>query len=165
MAQQRLSMRKIREILRLHHEQAGLSRTAGGECRLCVVDRAEVPYAGAKTWPGSIGRCRWNWMMRAVQARLYLPAALVAAYPLPDFAATVHAELARKGVTRGLLWRECKAAHPDGLLYTAFCTAITTGAAGAISDFNQAVCSKVSSSGSVIGLSCIIYQNRYILWS
>jgi transposase len=44
----------------------------------------------------------------------------VADYPLPDFAA-VHVELARKGVTRWLLWSEYKATHPDGLQYTAFC--------------------------------------------
>ena len=34
---------------------------------------------------------------------------------------TVHAELARKGVTRMLLWQEYKARHADGCQYSAFC--------------------------------------------
>ena len=38
--------------------------------------------------------------------------------PLPDFAA-MEAELAKKGVTRLLLWQEYKAPRPDGLQYSA----------------------------------------------
>jgi transposase len=53
-------------------------------------------------------------------ARLYPRAAAPARYPTPDFAA-VHAELARKGVTRMLLWQEYRARHPDGCQYSAFC--------------------------------------------
>jgi transposase len=33
----------------------------------------------------------------------------------------IHAELARKGVTRMLLWQEYKARHPEGCQYSAFC--------------------------------------------
>jgi transposase len=40
--------------------------------------------------------------------------------PLPDFAA-MQAELAKKGVTRMLLWQEYKAEHAHGLQYSAFC--------------------------------------------
>ena len=40
--------------------------------------------------------------------------------PLPAWA-TVHQELKRKGVTLMLLWEEYKAAHPNGVMYSAFC--------------------------------------------
>ncbi|MDN5865549.1 MAG: hypothetical protein L0I62_10125 [Gammaproteobacteria bacterium] len=118
MAQQRLSMRKIRQILRLYHEHGlsrrqiaasiGVSRSAIAEC----LRRAAACELG---WPlpAELDEA-------ALQARLYPQPARPAAYPLPDFA-RVHAELARKGVTRWLLWQEYKAAHPAGLQYTAFC--------------------------------------------
>ncbi len=118
MAQQRLSMRKIREILRLYHEHGlsrrqiaasiGVSRSAVGEC----LRRAA---AGGLAWPLPAGLDEAE-----LQARLYPAPARPATYPLPDFA-QVHAELARKGVTRWLLWQEYKAAQPAGLQYTAFC--------------------------------------------
>lgn len=55
-----------------------------------------------------------------LHAMLYPRAAAPPRYPTPDFAA-IHAELARKGVTRMLLWKEYKARHPDGCQYSAFC--------------------------------------------
>jgi transposase len=43
----------------------------------------------------------------------------------PDWA-TISAELKRKGVTLTLLWREYRAAHPNGYGYTWFCEAFRT---------------------------------------
>lgn len=118
MAQPRLSMRKIREILRLRFE-ADLSRrqiaVSVGCSRAAVADCLTRAAAAGLAWPLPAGLNE-----AALQARLYPPPMPRADYPLPDFAA-VHAELARKGVTRWLLWSEYKAAHPDGLQYTAFC--------------------------------------------
>ncbi len=46
---------------------------------------------------------------------------------VPDWA-TLHQELARKGVTLALLWQEYKAQHPDGYQYSRFCVSIGRGA-------------------------------------
>lgn len=118
MAQQRLSMRKIREILRLHHMQALPARqiAAAVGCALSTVQECLRRASAAKiSWP-----LPTELDEAALQARLYPAPTPVADYPLPDFAA-MHVELARKGVTRWLLWSEYKATHPDGLQYTAFC--------------------------------------------
>jgi transposase len=55
-----------------------------------------------------------------LQARLYRRAVPLSRHPAPDFA-QLHAELARPGVTRLLLWQEYKAARPDGWQYSVFC--------------------------------------------
>ncbi|MBK6337396.1 MAG: IS21 family transposase [Betaproteobacteria bacterium] len=55
-----------------------------------------------------------------LQERLYRRSVpLTPAAPMPDFAA-VHRELARRGVTRWLLWR-VQGPYPEGPQYTAFC--------------------------------------------
>ncbi|MGH8161271.1 MAG: hypothetical protein ACRESR_03835 [Gammaproteobacteria bacterium] len=103
MAQARLSMRKIREILRLYHEH-GLSRrriaASIGVSRSAVVECLERAGAAGLAWPlpAEVDEA-------ALRARLYPVPARRGAYPLPDFA-HVHRELADKGVTCWLLWQE-----------------------------------------------------------
>ena len=46
-------------------------------------------------------------------------------YPTPDFE-SIQRELATKGVTRMLLWREYKERHPDGCQYSAFAPSAAT---------------------------------------
>lgn len=121
MAQQRLPMRNIRDVLRL--SAAGMSKrkiaaglgvgaTAAGEC----LRRAREAGVG---WPLP------DDMTDAVlEARLY-PASTVLAEikarrPQPDWA-TLHRELKRKGVTLQLVWEEHRGAHPDGFGYSRFC--------------------------------------------
>lgn len=117
MAAERLSVRKIREVLRLAskgltHRQIGRSlnishNTAAGYLR-------RVADAGLS-------------MMElealddvALVARLFPPApAASAARPLPEWA-EIARELKRKSVTLQLLWLEYKASHPDGYQYTQF---------------------------------------------
>src|SRR5882757_3281443 len=118
MAQARLSMRKIREVLRLKYavglgerqiaQSIGAARSTVQTC----LHRARV--AGIR-WPlpESLDDAQ-------LEARLYPPAAVVTAIPLPDFA-HLDRELSRPGVTRHLLWQEYQAQHPNGLRYTAFC--------------------------------------------
>jgi hypothetical protein len=53
----------------------------------------------------------------ALIARVYPKAEIAPRYPTPDFV-TIHAELARKGVTRMLVWQEYKARHPGGCQFT-----------------------------------------------
>lgn len=117
MAQARLPVRKIREVLRLKAE--GLS------------DRqiAQAIGSARSTVQECIGRCRQvglTWPLapdlheEALHARLYRRALPLSRTPAPDFA-KLHAELQRPGVTRMLLWQEYKAAHPDGWQYSVFC--------------------------------------------
>jgi transposase len=110
--------RKIREVLRLKAE----ARLSDREIAAAIGSaRSTVQECLRWARPAGIG-----WPLPAecddedLAARLYPRAAAPARYPTPDFAA-VHAELARKGVTRMLLWQEYRARHPDGCQYSAFC--------------------------------------------
>jgi transposase len=118
MPQERLPMRKIRDVLRLSANglskrkiavSLGLSATAAGDC----IRRArEVGVA----WPLAA-----ELTDGALERLLYRSAAPVEkGRPEPDWA-MVHRELKRAGVTLQLLWEEYRAAHPDGLGYSRFC--------------------------------------------
>jgi transposase len=115
-------VRKIREILRLR--AAGVSErqiaAAVGVVRstvqLCLRRAGEAGIG----WPFAESLSE-----DALQERLYrreAPLAIRTTRPIPDFA-KLHAELARPGVTRLLLWQEYKACHPDGWQYSVFCEA------------------------------------------
>lgn len=112
-------MRKIAEVLRLHHEcgrsqreiavAVGASPTTVGE----YLRRAKSAGIGHPL-PAGIDDT-------VLQAKLFPPPLPnTMARPEPDWA-TVHRELARKHVTLDLLWQEYKAEHPDGYRYSAFC--------------------------------------------
>lgn len=118
MAQSRLSVRKIREVLRLRFE-AGLSErqiaASLSVARSTVQECLRRVREAGLLWPqaGELDEV-------ALEARLYPAEPLAPSFPAPDFA-RIHAELARKGVTRRLLWQEYRTAHPDGCEYSAFC--------------------------------------------
>jgi transposase len=117
-AQARLSVRKIREVLRLKAEARWSDRQIAevvGSARSTVQECLRRAKAAGLAWP-----LPEEVDEDALLGRLYPKAALAPRYPTPDFA-TVQAELARKGVTRMLLWQEYKAQHPDGCQYSAFC--------------------------------------------
>jgi transposase len=120
MAGMRMSMRKIREVLRLTHE-LGLSvrqvreATGVGKTAVCeYVNRARVIGI---TWPvpPEIGDAE-------LERRLFAPAGFHegSAKPLPDWT-KVHEELRRRGVTLMILWEEHRAEHVDGHGYSRFC--------------------------------------------
>jgi transposase len=116
----RLSMRKIKEILRLRFERRLSHRAIARSIQAspstvsdCLL-RAELAGVG---WPLDP-----NLDESALEARLY-PHQPPSRHPrvLPDFE-HVHRELRRKGVTLQLLWQEYKQAHPqDGYQYSQFC--------------------------------------------
>jgi len=119
MAAERLSMRKIREALRLR----ALGQSPGSIARSLDIGESTVrrylrraDEAGL-AWPldPELGDA-------ALEARLFPPPpAADTARPVPDWAA-VQRELRRKGVTLQLLWLEYKAVHPaEGYQYTQFC--------------------------------------------
>jgi transposase len=113
-------MRKIREVLRLKHA-AGLSdrqiARAVGSARSTVQACLQRASDAGLGWPlpAELDEAALHERLYRRSVPLSAPAAA-----RPDYAA-VHAELARPGVTRWLLWQEHKARHPDGLQYTAFC--------------------------------------------
>ena len=112
-------MRKIREVLRLKVEAQLSDRqiaAALGSARSTVQECLRRCRQAGIGWPLSpeVGEAE-------LQEQLYRRSVPPkAAAPLPDFAA-VHRELARRSVTRWLLWQEYKAQYPEGLQYTAFC--------------------------------------------
>jgi transposase len=119
MPKERLSMRTIREILRLRFEM-GLSQQAiGVSCRLgttTVHDYLTRARAAGLSWPLPA-----ELDDAAIEALLF-PATAPSrvARPAPDWP-TLHQELRRKSVTLGLLWQEYKAGHPDGFQFSRFC--------------------------------------------
>lgn len=127
MAQARLSVRKIKDLLRLHWvggissrrqlgHAVGVGKTAVSDC----LRRAAVA-----------GLTRWEEIAELdegeLEKRLYPSARDGGAppknvlRPLPDWA-KVREELARRDhqVTLALLWQEYKAEHPDGYQYSQF---------------------------------------------
>ncbi len=119
MPRERLSMRTIREVLRLRWEAGRSQREIGISCRLgrsTVRDYLLRAEAAGLSWPLP------EEMDEEALERLLFPAPpdAVRHRPLPDWAA-LHQELRRKGMTLGLLWQEYRAAHPDGYGYSQFC--------------------------------------------
>lgn len=113
-----ISMRKVREILRLHFG-AGLSiRQVAQSCNI-----------GRSTAGEYIQRARnagLSWPLPEGMDEAQLEAAL---FKRPNYKTKrpqldmhyLHSEMCRKGVTLLLLWHEYKQVHPDGYQYTQFC--------------------------------------------
>ena len=128
MAAERLSMRRLREILRLKFE-AGLSQKA-------IAIGANVAQRTVSDYVSRARRVGLGWPLAAeldddaALNRLLFPTASVAAppeRPEPDWA-RVHRELRHKHVTRMLVWEEYRAEVPDGLAYCQFCNRYRTWA-------------------------------------
>jgi transposase len=117
---ERLSMRKIREYLRLRFE-GGLSHrqiAASLQVSRSSVGEYERRFAASGlSWPLPEALSDWD-----LERRLFPPPPAVPADTrvVPDWAA-VHQELRRPGVTLMLLWEEYRAAHPEGFGYSWFC--------------------------------------------
>ena len=116
----RLSMRKIKEILRLKYECGRSNREIGLSCGI-----------GSSTVSDYLQRARMagiNWPLpdeftdTALEQQLFPPPVPQNTPGLsPDFQ-DIHKELqSRKGVTLNLLWQEYKELHPDGYQYSWFC--------------------------------------------
>ena len=118
MPEERLPMRKIRDVLRLSAggmsnrkiaASLGISPTAAGDC----LRRARAAGLG---WP-----LPEDISDEALESRLYPPPPSAKDQrPQPDWP-TIHRELHRPGVTLQLLWEEHRAVHPDGYGYSRFC--------------------------------------------
>ena len=115
-----MSMRKIREVLRLTHE-LGLSvrevREATGVGKTAVSEYVSRARVIGITWP-----IPPEITDAELERRLFTPAGFHegSTKPLPDWT-KVHEELKRRGVTLMILWEEHRAAHVDGHGYSRFC--------------------------------------------
>ena len=112
-------MRKIREVLRLHHD-AGMGIRAISRSLKASPSTVREYLIRAKaqglSWPlpESLDDA-------GLLQRLYpTPAQSASRFPPPHWS-QVHRELRRKGVTLALLWEEYKAVHPEGMQYSWFC--------------------------------------------
>ena len=121
MAKMRLTMRKIKDILRLRHE-AGLSYRAIAQSLNIgygtVVDYLTRAKQAGLSWPIPEDLCERD------LGRLLFPTQPVTGqrrFAEPDFPA-IHLELKNKTVTKQLLWQEYRQQHPeDGYSYAQFC--------------------------------------------
>jgi len=119
MANRRIAMRRVREILRLKYElgltERGISRSLG-IARSTVADHLGRARMAGLDWPLPAGMDD-----EALERLLFPPPPpSFVQRPQPDLP-LIHRELRRKGVTLQLLWQEYKAGHPDGYQYTRFC--------------------------------------------
>jgi transposase len=120
MSQERLTLRKIKEVLRLKWECQISERAIARSCRISrstvseYIKRAEA--AGLK-WPIS-EEITDNQLYEQLFPRT-IQLNPKAAY-MPDWQA-VHLELRKKGVTLRLLWMEYLESHPQGYGYSQFC--------------------------------------------
>jgi hypothetical protein len=122
MPAKRLSMRQVREVLRL--------KWAGGlsDRRIAQSIRISRPTVAQYLQRAKLAGLSWplpeSLADQALERRLLAISYKTrpAQRPLPDWA-TVHQERKRKGVTLLLLWQEYKATEPDGLQYSSFCEA------------------------------------------
>ena len=121
MARQPISMRQIKEILRLKNE---LKLSVRDIARSCAVPASTVGDYLKRAEAAGIG---WpvpeEWTEDEILERLLGPADAAPAAPaaaVPDWA-TVREELRRPGVTLRLLWQEYRQTHPAGYGYSRFC--------------------------------------------
>jgi transposase len=115
----RITMRRIREVLRLHL-QAGLSYNEVS--RALKISKSVVGKYVSLARAASVD---WGIALtlsdEELDARLYRPALPRSSHQLaPDFA-LVHQELKRAGVTLMLLWEEYARDNPLAYKYTSFC--------------------------------------------
>lgn len=114
-------MRKIKDVLRLHHE-AGLSRRG-------VAQALNISYGSTVNYLNRAQQAGLTWPLPAdlderTLGRLLFPSQASTGqrrFSEPNYPA-VHQELKRKCVTKQLLWQEYRQQHPDdGYSYAQFC--------------------------------------------
>ena len=119
MPARRLSMRKIREVLRLKFECGLSDRKIAKSCNMARSSVAE--YIRRAKAAGLVYPISEDIDDTALEKMLFPQCSPAPRNrPVPDWA-YVHRQLKHKGVTLGLLWQEYKEQHPDGYQYSWFC--------------------------------------------
>ena len=119
MPRERLPMRKIRDVLRLH---------AGGLSKRRIAASLNVGRTSVSAYVNGAARAGLNWPLPEDLSdedleRLLYPGSVAVSRdlrPLPNWP-VLHRELRRPGVTLSLLWEEYRAVHPTGYGYSRFC--------------------------------------------
>jgi transposase len=121
LTQERLSMRKIKEVLRLH----SLGRKQREVARSCSISQSTVHEylkaadAAGKSWPEIAD---WDEVQLEMELSSQRPAPIRrSAHSIPDFANIHHELQSHKQVTLQLVWEEYRQAHPDSHGYSRFC--------------------------------------------
>lgn len=120
MPQERLTMRKIREILRLKWGMGLSNRTVARSCRVShstVGDYVKRAETAGLVWPLP-EELDEDQLYKLLFPRVEQTEKQ--AIPLPDLN-EVHTELRKKGVTLRLLWQEYLMQYPSGYSYSQFC--------------------------------------------
>jgi len=123
MARKPITMRYVKDILRLKHQNQLSVREIAGSCgrpASTVGDYLQRAEAAGLSWPLPEGLSEAELMERLMKPPAALPQESGPAKPLPDWPA-IHEQMRRKGVTLQLLWREYRQAHPDGYQRSRFC--------------------------------------------
>ena len=120
MPAKRLSMRKIKEVLRLKWDKGLSNRQIAKACRIGRPTVAEYLRRAADaglTWPLPSGLDEV-----ALEQQLFPPPPSLPAHArgVPDWS-VVHQERRHKGVTLFLLWQEYRETRPEGYQYSWFC--------------------------------------------
>jgi len=121
MAQKKLPMRQIQEVLRLKHKNELSIREIARSCQLPVstvgdyLKRAEVAGLG---WPLAESLREEELLERLFGQPSAEPPSPT--QPLPDWS-YIHQELRRQNVTLHLLWKEHRQNHAEGYSYSRFC--------------------------------------------
>jgi transposase len=114
----RISMKNIKEILRLVNENNLSTRQIAKSCGCspstvtAIIERyegTELPWQAFKALDEA-----------EMEAKLYPQEINSSKKELPDWD-YIHKELKKKGVTLQLLWQEYKEAYPNGVMYSQFC--------------------------------------------
>jgi transposase len=119
MPQERLTVKKIKEVLRLKYEAELSNRAIAGACKVSnstVGEYLKRAEAAGISWPlGEIGE-------EELYQKLFPEKVVVSErkYPLPDWE-EIQRDKRKKGVTLQLLWQEYKEKYPEGYQYSRFC--------------------------------------------
>jgi len=120
MSQERLSVRKINEVLRLKWSCGLSNRVIGRSCQIShstVREYLKRAEAAGLTWPLPEG------LDEDSLYRLLFPEKVAdrsTKRVLPDWE-QIHRELKKRNVTLRLLWTEYREDHPDGYGYSQYC--------------------------------------------
>jgi transposase len=120
MTQERLTVRKIKEILRLKWESHLSHRAIGRACKLSsstVSEYIQRATQAGLSWPLPDGLSEEELYLKLFPKSVQVSGP---AKPIPDWE-QVHRELRKRGVTLRLLWSEYCAQSPDGYGYTQYC--------------------------------------------
>jgi len=117
MPAEKVSMRKIKELLKLHHEQVSNREIAR---RLGIGAGSVSRYLARAKAVNLVWPLNDEWSEDKIYSVLFPTEHKSSVYPLPDFG-KVHQELKRKGVTLMLLWYEYQQQNPGGYSYSRYC--------------------------------------------